>query len=93
MLKRIVHFLTCAALMLSLTAVGAAAEGSGLIGVCMQNMSSSISELEAEALRVRGLGGRVTFTLLPGADHEDAAFYTAENLSAVLDFLDSAMAR
>ncbi|MCD8014744.1 MAG: substrate-binding domain-containing protein [Lachnospiraceae bacterium] len=28
----------------------ASAEGSGLIGVCMQNMSSSISELEAEAL-------------------------------------------
>ncbi|MGN1147055.1 MAG: sugar ABC transporter substrate-binding protein [Lachnospiraceae bacterium] len=27
------------------------ADGSGLIGVCMQNMSSSISELEAEALK------------------------------------------
>ena len=38
--------LLCAAL-----TVCAAAEGSGLIGVCMQNMSSSISELEAEALR------------------------------------------
>ncbi|MCC8105659.1 MAG: substrate-binding domain-containing protein [Clostridiales bacterium] len=41
--------------MLTMTAAlgmgtAASAEGSGLIGVCMQNMSSSISELEAEAL-------------------------------------------
>lgn len=35
----------------------------------------------------------VRFALLPGADHEDAAFYTAENLAAVLDFLDETMAR
>lgn len=35
----------------------------------------------------------VRFGLLPGADHEDAAFYTEENLSAVLDFLDDALSR
>lgn len=51
MSKRIVRFLICAALVLALSVSAAAAEGSGLIGVCMQNMSSSISELEAEALR------------------------------------------
>ena len=51
MSKRIVRFLICAALALALSVSAAAAEGSGLIGVCMQNMSSSISELEAEALR------------------------------------------
>ena len=39
------------ALALVLLAGTALAQGSGLIGVCMQNMSSSISELQSEALK------------------------------------------
>lgn len=34
---------------------------------------------------------RVRFTVLPGADHEDAAFYTEENLAQVYDFLAGAL--
>lgn len=33
----------------------------------------------------------VRFTILPGADHEDAAFYTEENLAQVYDFLAAAL--
>lgn len=35
--------------------------------------------------------GNVEHDLIPGADHEDAAFYTDENLSAVFGWLDSFM--
>lgn len=35
----------------------------------------------------------VSYNLLPGADHEDDAFYTDENLSAVFTWLDGVMGR
>lgn len=35
----------------------------------------------------------VSYDLLPGADHEDDAFYTDENLSAVFTWLDGVMGR
>ena len=41
-----------------------------------------------EGLKQKGLGGRVTFTTLEGADHDDARFYTAENLEIVFDFIE-----
>lgn len=38
------------------------------------------------------LGGEnVHFSIIEGADHEDAAFYTEENLATVLDFLDGVL--
>lgn len=45
------------------------------------------------AQRLAGYLGEenVEHSLLPGADHEDAAFYTDENLSAVFTWLDSFM--
>lgn len=33
----------------------------------------------------------VSFGIIEGADHEDSAFYTEENLSAVFDFLDGVL--
>lgn len=33
----------------------------------------------------------VSFSIIEGADHEDSAFYTEENLSAVFDFLDGVL--
>ena len=47
------------------------------------------SEEFVEGLRARGLGDRVIFTPLPGADHEDKAFFTEENLARVLDFAEA----
>ena len=41
-----------------------------------------------EGLKQKGLGDRVTFTTLEGADHDDARFYTAENLEIVFDFIE-----
>ncbi len=38
-------------------------------------------------LRNRGLGDRVEFLPLEGADHEDRRFFTGENLDRVVDFL------
>ena len=38
-------------------------------------------------LRERGLGGRVEFTALAGADHDDQRFASEENLGIVLDFI------
>ena len=35
----------------------------------------------------------VTFSFIPGADHEDDLFYTQENLDAVFAFLDEALGR
>ena len=49
-MKKWLSILLSVMLLASLTTVGATAEGTKLIGVCMQNMSSSISELEAAAL-------------------------------------------
>lgn len=55
MMKKMISVLTAAGLVLAgaagLPATASAEEGSGLIGVCMQNMTSSISELEAQALK------------------------------------------
>lgn len=47
------------------------------------------------AQRLAGYLGeeRVEYSLLPGADHEDAAFYTDENLSAVFAWLDGVMGK
>ena len=33
----------------------------------------------------------ISFSIIEGADHEDSAFYTEENLSAIFDFLDAAL--
>ena len=33
----------------------------------------------------------VTFGIIDGADHEDSAFYTEDNLAAVYAFLDSVL--
>lgn len=45
------------------------------------------------AERLSGLLGEenVNFSIIEGAAHEDDLFYTADNLSAVLDFLDGAV--
>lgn len=50
-MKKLITLMLVLALALSLAIVPASAEGSKLIGVCMQNMSSSISVLEADALK------------------------------------------
>lgn len=44
-----------------------------------------------QALRAKGLGGRVSFESLEGADHEDKLFFTDENLGKVRAFLESVM--
>lgn len=51
------------------------------------------SETFVRRLREKGLGEKVTFVSLPGADHEDDLFYTQENLDAVFAFLDEALGR
>ena len=48
-MKKFVSLVLSLALILSMMILPAQAEGSKLIGVCMQNMSSSISVLEADA--------------------------------------------
>ena len=50
-MKKLVSLVLALALILSMMILPAQAEGSKLIGVCMQNMSSSISVLEADALK------------------------------------------
>lgn len=50
-MKKLVSLVLVMALALSMMTIPAGAEGSKLIGVCMQNMSSSISVLEADALK------------------------------------------
>lgn len=50
-MKKLVSLVLVMALALSMMTISAGAEGSKLIGVCMQNMSSSISVLEADALK------------------------------------------
>ena len=51
------------------------------------------SETFVRRLREKGLGERVAFVPLHGADHEDDLFYTQENLDAVFAFLDEALGR
>ena len=43
------------------------------------------------ALRERGVGERVSFQPLEGADHEDKAFFTDENLNHVRAFLEAVL--
>ncbi|MGN0762710.1 MAG: hypothetical protein ACI4MK_04950, partial [Aristaeellaceae bacterium] len=50
-MKKLVSLVLVMALVLSMMIMPASAESSKLIGVCMQNMSSSISVLEADALK------------------------------------------
>lgn len=40
-----------------------------------------------EALKAKGLGGRVRFVPLPGANHEDKMFVAEENMDLVFDFV------
>lgn len=47
------------------------------------------SEEFVKALRGKGLGNKVTFTPLKGADHEDKMFGCPENLKTVFDFIES----
>ena len=47
------------------------------------------SEEFVKALREKGLGDKVTFTPLEGADHEDKMFGSPENLKTVFDFIES----
>lgn len=54
-----------------------------------QKVPCTQSENFAERLAGYLGEGQVTFELIEGADHEDAAFYTEENLNKVLDWLDS----
>ena len=51
------------------------------------------SEAFVEGLRAKGLGERVTFTPLPGADHEGPAFFAPENTALVLDFIEAQLSR
>ena len=51
------------------------------------------SEAFVEGLRAKGLGERVTFTPLPGADHEGPAFFAPENTALVLDFIEAQLCR
>lgn len=46
------------------------------------------SEEFAEQLKKKGLGQKVTFTALEGADHEDRMFSSPENLQIVFDFIE-----
>lgn len=46
------------------------------------------SEQLFAALVSKGLGELVTFTPIEGADHEDQLFFTEQNMTVVLDFLD-----
>lgn len=45
-----------------------------------------------ETLKAKGLGDRVTFVPLPGADHEDKKFVADENMNLVFDFICKHMA-
>lgn len=47
------------------------------------------SEEFVKGLREKGLGDKVTFTPLEGADHEDRMFGSPENLKTVFDFIES----
>ncbi len=49
------------------------------------------SEEFVKALQERGLGARVRFTPLEGADHEDKMFSSPENLNVVFDFIASVL--
>ncbi|MGN1019747.1 MAG: alpha/beta hydrolase fold domain-containing protein [Aristaeellaceae bacterium] len=49
------------------------------------------SEEFVRGLKEKGLGDRVTFTPLPGADHDDARFASAENLGVVFGFIRQAI--
>ena len=42
-----------------------------------------------DGLKKKGLGGRVVFTPIEGAGHDDPAFSTPENLKTVFDFIES----
>ena len=61
------------------------------VGDADQNVPYTQSVNFAE--RLSGLLGEenVNFSIIEGAAHEDDLFYTADNLSAVLDFLDGAV--
>ena len=45
-----------------------------------------------DALKAKGLGDRVTFVPLEGANHEDKRFVAEENMNLVFDFLSKHMA-
>ncbi|MGN1019929.1 MAG: alpha/beta hydrolase fold domain-containing protein [Aristaeellaceae bacterium] len=47
------------------------------------------SEEFVKALQAKGLGGKVRFVPLEGADHEDKRFFSDENLRLVFDFIES----
>ena len=49
------------------------------------------SEAFVKALQDKGLGGKVKFTPLEGADHEDKMFSSPENLAVVFDFIESVL--
>lgn len=51
------------------------------------------SEEFVAGLRARGLGERVRFTPIDGADHDGPEFWTAENMALVLDFIEEAWKR
>lgn len=50
------------------------------------------SEEFVAALQAKGLGGRVTFVPLEGADHEDKMFVADENMKLVFDFVQKHLA-
>ena len=58
----------------------------GLLGV-----EGMRPEIILQALRDAGLGERVSFDPIPGADHEDKLFFTDENLDRVRAFLERTM--
>lgn len=49
------------------------------------------SEAFVAGLQRKGLGDRVQFTTLPGADHDDKRFASEENLEIVFDFISRAL--
>lgn len=56
-----------------------------------QRVPYTQSENFADRLKMVIGEENVSFTILKGADHEDALFYTEENLAEVIAFLDAAM--
>lgn len=61
------------------------------VGDADQNVPYTQSVNFAERLSALLGEDRVSFSIIEGAAHEDAQFYTEENLAAVLEFLSGAI--
>ena len=62
-------------------------------GTADQMVPYEQSEELTKALKEQGLGERVTFVPIEGANHEDRLFFTDENMKQVLDFIAEGFAK